>query len=112
MFARSEGNPFFMIELLRPWLGLTRPEPEEQLRLSGIALDLVRERLSALPPASRMVLSAAAVIGHDFDLGLLSRVTERSARYDLLEALDSSMANETMIARPVTHPAPTRSSTS
>jgi DNA-binding winged helix-turn-helix (wHTH) protein len=96
VFARSEGNPFFMVELLRPWLGLTRPEPE-QLRLSGIALDLVRERLSALPPASRMVLSAAAVIGHDFDLGLLSRVTERSAG-DLLEALDSSLANETVVA--------------
>jgi DNA-binding winged helix-turn-helix (wHTH) protein len=96
VFARSEGCPFYMIELLRPWLGLTPPQPE-QLRLSGLALDLVRERLSALPEAARVVLSAAAVIGHDFDLGLLSRVTERSAG-ELLEALDSSLANETIVA--------------
>jgi DNA-binding winged helix-turn-helix (wHTH) protein len=96
VFARSEGCPFYMIELLRPWLGLAPPLPE-QLRLSGLALDLVRERLSALPEAARVVLSAAAVIGHDFDLGMLSRVTERSVG-DLLEALDSSLANETIVA--------------
>jgi eukaryotic-like serine/threonine-protein kinase len=96
VFARSEGNPFFMIELLRPWLGLPAPEPE-QLRLSGLALDLVRQRLAALPEAARSVLSAAAVIGHDFDLGLLSAVTGRGPD-ELLEALDSSLANDTVVA--------------
>jgi DNA-binding winged helix-turn-helix (wHTH) protein len=96
VFARSAGNPFFMIELLRPFLGLPAPEPE-QLRLSGLALDLVRQRLAALPEAARSVLSAAAVIGHDFDLGLLSAVTGRGPD-ELLEALDSSLANDTVIA--------------
>jgi DNA-binding winged helix-turn-helix (wHTH) protein len=96
VFTRSQGNPFFMVELLRPWLGQPLPEPE-QLRVSGLVLDLMRQRLTALPDAARSVLAAAAVIGRDFDLGLLSRVTERSAG-ELLDALDSSLANDTVIA--------------
>ncbi len=96
VFARSEGNPFFMVELLRPWVGHAGPIAPEQLELSGLALDLVRQRVQALPEAARSVLSAASVIGHDFDLGLLSHVTERS-HDELLEALDDSLANDTVI---------------
>jgi DNA-binding winged helix-turn-helix (wHTH) protein len=99
VFARSEGNPFYMVELLRPWAfgrtHETRPEPE-QLALSEFALDPMRQRLSRLPYDARQVLSAAAVIGHDFDLGLLSQVTQRGAD-ELLEALDGSLANETIV---------------
>ena len=96
VYARSEGNPFCMVELLRPWAGLTAPLPE-QLRYSGLALDLVRQRLADLPEHSRSALATAAVLGHDFDLGLLSRVTERSAD-QLLAALDDSLANGSIVA--------------
>ena len=98
VFERSEGNPFFMIELLRPWAGMAQPRPE-QLQVSGAALELVRERLQNLPDVSRDVLSAAAVIGQSFDLGLLSHITERPA-YELLEALDDSLANDTIVPSP------------
>lgn len=96
VFERSEGNPFFMIELLRPWLGSTQPRPD-QLQMSGAALDLVRHRLRNMPRVSVAVLSAAAVIGQTFDLGLLSEVTQRPAD-ELLEALDESLANDTVVA--------------
>ncbi|MEY4576996.1 MAG: hypothetical protein RL701_1699 [Pseudomonadota bacterium] len=96
VLARSEGNPFYMVELLRPWIGEALPQPA-QLRLSGIALDLVRQRLADLPPETRDVLSAAAVVGHDFDLGLVSQITGRDAG-SLLEALDGSLANDTVVA--------------
>jgi DNA-binding winged helix-turn-helix (wHTH) protein len=96
VYTRSEGNPFFMVELLRPWAGRTGAKLDpEQLQLSGLALDLVRQRVQELPELSRKVLSAAALIGHDFDLGLLSHVTERESD-ELLEALDSSLANDTL----------------
>jgi DNA-binding winged helix-turn-helix (wHTH) protein len=95
VFERSEGNPFFMVELLRPFVGSGEPTPE-QLKVSAPALELVRERLRDLPEVSLEVLSAAAVIGHDFDLGLLSYVTERSP-HELLEALDGSLANDTIV---------------
>jgi DNA-binding winged helix-turn-helix (wHTH) protein len=96
VFTRSEGTPFFMVELLRPWEGRSGPIDPEQLQLSGLAQELLRERVQALPSDSRKVLSAAAVIGHDFDLGLLGHVTERSPD-ELLEALDGSLANDTVI---------------
>ncbi|HKP57065.1 MAG TPA: AAA family ATPase [Polyangiales bacterium] len=96
VYTRSEGNPFFMVELLRPWLGRSGAKLDpEQLQLSGLALDLVRQRVQELPELSRNVLSAAALIGHDFDLGLLSYVTERESD-ELLEALDGSLANDTL----------------
>jgi DNA-binding winged helix-turn-helix (wHTH) protein len=99
VFTRSEGNPFFMVELLRPWEGRSGPIDPEQLQLSGLAQGLLRQRVQALPEDSRKVLSAAAVIGHDFDLGLLGHVSERSPD-ELLEALDGSLANDTVIPSP------------
>ncbi|HKU44725.1 MAG TPA: AAA family ATPase [Polyangiales bacterium] len=96
VFSRSEGNPFFMVELLRPFIGAQAPRPE-QLRLSALALDLVRQRLRNLPDTTHDVLGAAAVIGRNFDLALLSRVSEREPG-ELLDALDDSLANETVIA--------------
>ena len=95
VYTRSEGNPFFMVELLRPWAGRANALDSEQLQLSGLALDMVRQRVQELPAVSRNVLSAAAVIGHDFDLGLLSFITDRN-HDELLEALDSSLANDTV----------------
>ncbi|HKP59732.1 MAG TPA: AAA family ATPase [Polyangiales bacterium] len=95
VFSRAEGNPFFMVELLRPFLGLPAPRTE-QLRLSGVALELVRQRLRSLPESTREVLGAAAVIGRSFDLGLLGRVSAREPD-ELLHALDDSLANETIV---------------
>jgi DNA-binding winged helix-turn-helix (wHTH) protein/tetratricopeptide (TPR) repeat protein len=100
VFVRSEGNPFYMVELLRPFMGhghgQSAPSSAE-LRFPGLALDAMRKRLTTLPEDSRAALSVAAVIGHDFDLGLLSRVTGHNADR-LLEELDSSLANETIVA--------------
>ena len=95
VYARSEGNPFFMIELLRPFMGGDVPSPEE-LQVSSATRGLVRDRLAHLPEDAREVLSAAAVIGHDFDLGVLSFVSNRPP-HELLEALEDSLANDTVV---------------
>ena len=86
VFAKSEGNPFFMVELLRPFRRSAPPRPDE-LALTGPALDIVRERLRSLSPEATALLSAAAVVGRDFDLGLLTYVSQMDpqAILDLLE---------------------------
>ncbi len=87
VFAKSEGNPFFMVELLRPFWRSAAPRVDE-LALSGPALDIVRQRLRTLSPETTALLSAAAVVGRDFDLGLLAYVSELDPQVllDLLEA--------------------------
>jgi DNA-binding winged helix-turn-helix (wHTH) protein len=96
IFARSQGNPFFMVELLRPFVGNDAPEPA-QLHFGGLALDVVRERLEHLPSSTRSVLGEAAVIGRDFDLGLLRSLGDRSPEA-VLEALDPAIVNDTLVA--------------
>lgn len=98
LFARSRGNPFFMVELLKPFVGREPPEPR-QLHFSGLVLDVVRERIESLPSATRALLAQAAVIGQDFDLGLLRQVGDLSSEA-VLEAIDPAIVNETLTASP------------
>jgi predicted ATPase len=95
VYTRSEGNPFFMLELLRPWADTHAPEPA-QLGLSDLALDLVRQRWRALPLATVEVLSTAAVVGRSFDLGFVAQVVGRGAD-DVLDALEPALAQGTVV---------------
>jgi DNA-binding winged helix-turn-helix (wHTH) protein len=101
VFAKSEGNPFFMVELLRPFWRSAPPRPDE-LALTGPALDIVRERLRALSPETTALLSAAAVVGPDFDLGLVGYVSERDPQtlLDRLEAARETSAIRAQSERP------------
>jgi DNA-binding winged helix-turn-helix (wHTH) protein len=95
VFGRSQGNPFFMVELVRPFVGNPAPEPT-QLQFAGLVRDVVRERLEHLPLETRALLSQAAVIGKDFDLGLLTHVGKRTTE-EVLEALDAAIVSETLV---------------
>ncbi len=96
VFERSEGNPFFMVELVRSAaehdgaerLALTLPEP---------ALELMRQRVRKLDLQARGLLSCAAVIGRSFDLGLLGAVTGQPLGA-LLEQLDEALAGDVLVA--------------
>jgi len=101
VFAKSEGNPFFMVELLRPWIDGPTPAASE-LTLSGYALDIVRQALRRLDALSREVLSAAAVVGRSFDLGLLATVTRRSGE-QLIEILEDAMTSHVIVAARESH---------
>jgi DNA-binding winged helix-turn-helix (wHTH) protein len=98
VYKKSEGNPFFMVELFRPWVGSKRPEPGE-LALSGLALDLVRQRFSNFTTETRTALAAGAVIGRNFDIGLLGHVVERNSD-TLFNALEEALVNDTIVASP------------
>lgn len=94
----TAGNPFFAGELLRHLTetGAIVQADGGQWRLAGTLAELglpqsVREvigrRVERLGPAARTTLSAAAVIGRDFDLDLLMRVLGGS-QDELLDLLE------------------------
>jgi DNA-binding winged helix-turn-helix (wHTH) protein len=96
VFATSAGNPFFMVELLRPFRNAPPPSVDE-LVLTGPALDIVRQRLRTLGPQAARLLSAAAVVGSDFDLGVLGYVAELDPR-SLVDTLETPRKTSTILA--------------
>lgn len=98
VYDKSEGNPFFMVELSRGLLHQGRPDIDA-LSVDSAALDLIRQRVAQLDAEALGVLSAAAVIGRSFELPLLQQVTERSSAA-LMAGLDEAIAAEVVVAAP------------
>jgi class 3 adenylate cyclase len=83
----TNGNPFFAREILRnlaetaavvegeggEWRAPSGIDPEQ---LPDSVLDVVRQRVDRLGADVHRTLSAASIIGRDFDLALLSRVVD------------------------------------
>jgi class 3 adenylate cyclase/tetratricopeptide (TPR) repeat protein len=102
IYRETDGNPFFVSEVLRNLTetGAIRQDAEGRWvagdSLDAIALpDSVREVIGArvlrLGKDAGRVLSVASVIGRDFDLDLLARVT-RTSDDELLDILDAAAA--------------------
>jgi DNA-binding winged helix-turn-helix (wHTH) protein len=89
---KSEGNPFFMVELSRQLRVAERADPK-LLTVPAAALDLVRQRVAGLDEEARGVLSCAAVIGRSFELPVLQAVTGRDLS-TLMASLDRAIAAE------------------
>ncbi len=95
----TEGNPFFAQEVLRHLAesGALRREggrwtadrPLAELGIPEGVRDVVGKRLSRLSDAANQALRAAAVIGREFELGVLEAVAELP-RDALLDALDEA----------------------
>ena len=93
---RSEGNPFFVEELLHD----VGAEADWDLAAGGVpdsVRDLLGRRLRGLGDDCRQVLSVAAVAGRDFELDVLERVLDhpRDRLIDLVEeAIDADVLVE------------------
>jgi DNA-binding winged helix-turn-helix (wHTH) protein/tetratricopeptide (TPR) repeat protein len=98
LFEKSEGNPFFMAELVRSLAGRERPDPSA-LAVPDAALALIRQRVRRLPGEVHEVLCAAAVIGRSFELPLLASVLERDASA-IMPLLDDAIDAELVVAAP------------
>jgi class 3 adenylate cyclase len=106
LHEETGGNPLFLEELLRHLVETDRlpvDETEAPERIDVTALDLpagvrdvVARRLRRLPSNVNDVLSAAAVVGVEFDAGLVARATRQPAG-EVLEALDQAI--EARLAR-------------
>ncbi|MSQ15368.1 MAG: hypothetical protein EXR50_05850, partial [Dehalococcoidia bacterium] len=99
MYKQAEGNPLFIQEALRYIVEegmMTRQDGRWQ---SGDALamsipeglrDVIGKRLSRLSPECNRLLTVAAVIGRDFDLGILSRMVNTDEE-SLLTSLEEAV---------------------
>jgi len=93
---RTAGNPLFVRELARVIAGQWQREGSiqpEDVKLPAAVKDIISQRLQALPALSHSVLDAASVIGEEFTLPVLQRVT----------ALDSTLVLEGLQAARLAH---------
>lgn len=88
VYEKSEGNPFFMTELSRQLRDLDEPRPEA-LAVPDAALDLLRQRVAQVNEKTRGMLSACAVLGRSFELGMLAELVRCDADA-LVEDLDAA----------------------
>jgi len=104
---RAQGNPFFLIECVRVLVdqgaltgavGGMHPGIPTMRRLPDTVQALLAARTDRLEPETRDVLRAAAVIGHTFDVGLLSALTGRAVPTLPLTGLaDAGLIDETRL---------------
>ena len=93
LHARTEGNPFFLIQLVRLLASegaLGQAEAVAAAQVPAGVRDVLRRRLDRLPEATNALLRVAAVVGRRFDLGVLTAVTD----YDedrTLEAVEAAL---------------------
>lgn len=84
----TDGNPLLLTEILSESWAAGIPSPA-RLQLPETSLDRLSRPLGQLPAHLRTALGEAAVLGRDFDLVLLRRISELSAEA-LLDALDQA----------------------
>ncbi len=97
----TEGNPFFVTEMLRHLGETGQIYQDEQRRyvlrstlaeldLPGSVRDVVERRIALLGPQSEKTLQVAAVMGREFDMDVLAAVTDRSEE-DVLDELEAAV---------------------
>jgi DNA-binding SARP family transcriptional activator len=89
---RTQGNPFFAVEILRllPERGdLDDVDAVRQAVPSGVR-EVIRQRLQLLPASTAGVLATAAVLGRDVDLVTLAAATSTPVA-DLLDQLEPAI---------------------
>jgi tetratricopeptide (TPR) repeat protein len=103
IYRETDGNPFFVIEVLRHLTetGAIYRDPSgrwvaiaslEESALPDSVRMVIGGRVGRLGHAAQQVLSLAAVIGQDFDLDVLARASGESED-DVLDALDRATAS-------------------
>ena len=87
IIAKTEGNPFFVEEIVQALLeqgilirnGAAHPAGSlDQIKLPATVQGILAARIDRLPAGEKALLQTLAVIGADFPLGLVRRVTEKA----------------------------------
>jgi class 3 adenylate cyclase/tetratricopeptide (TPR) repeat protein len=90
---RTEGNPFFVEEVVRNLKG------GGELGVPQSVKDLLLRRLRGLGESARRALAAAAVLGSEFELGVLEQVIGSSGE-ELLEVMEQALAGRVLVESP------------
>jgi DNA-binding SARP family transcriptional activator/class 3 adenylate cyclase len=89
LLTETQGNPFYVGEILRHLSETeagTVPVPES-------IRDVISRRLSRLAPSTQLAMATAAVVGAEFEFGVLERLGGAAGDPDeLLDALDEAIA--------------------
>jgi tetratricopeptide (TPR) repeat protein len=104
VYRETEGNPFFVMEVVR--LLLT----DERFQHLGAITDwsipipqgvrqVIGRRLDRLSPECNRVLTIASVVGREFSLHILERVADLSG-HSLLETLEEAVAARVIVEMP------------
>ena len=102
LYRETDGNPFFTNEILRHlaesgviyerddgrWIA--QVDFRAQARLPTSVREVIGRRVARLSEETEQTLRTAAVIGRDFDLDLLARVTDQSEEH-ILDLLDAAL---------------------
>ena len=104
LHALTEGNPFFVHEVLRLLADDSGEQPGEQrwrAELPRRLREVIGLRLSRLPPPAQRLLALASVIGREFGVAVLEQVAglPRAELLRLLEAAtDARLLRETAVS--------------
>jgi tetratricopeptide (TPR) repeat protein len=109
VYAETEGNPFFVGQVLRHlvesgavvqadgrWV---RTATADRIGIPEGVREVISRRLAALDDESNDILAVAAVIGRDFDAELLTEATEVDAE-GVLDALETAEEGRLVEATP------------
>ncbi|MBV9463329.1 MAG: AAA family ATPase, partial [Verrucomicrobiae bacterium] len=111
LHARSRGNPFFIVELLRTVIdgGAVRyedgrveydPARLEQVDLPENIVEAVLRRIEDVPAEDMQILSFAAVMGKHVDLGLLGQLSGRPLE-EILGSVENGIRHQILTRDPV-----------
>ena len=106
LYEETEGNPLFMVEMLRLLALEARPrdsqEGRAELAIPESVQDVIARRFRHLSAETNRVLALASVLGRECRLDALARLAELSEG-DLLDSLDDAMSQRILTAPPGTN---------
>ena len=98
LYAHTEGNPFFMTEVIRLLSESGKLTAEhigtpEGVRVPASVREVIGQRLNRLSELCNQVLTTASIIGREFELKLLSNLIEDITEDRVLEAVEEALAS-------------------
>nr|AGS49804.1 hypothetical protein [uncultured bacterium esnapd16.1] len=91
LWARTEGHPFFLRELVKLLTGERRLDQPHTAPVPVPVREVVLRRIARLPPAAAELLCVAAIAGRHFDIEVVAEAASVGIEA-ALEALDAAVA--------------------
>jgi len=87
LYQETEGNPLFVVEVVRSGYLMEKPGVKDQISIPPKVQAVIENRLAFLSPSTREITNLAAAVGREFNFDLLSRA-EDIEEEGLLQGLD------------------------
>ncbi|MGH7962389.1 MAG: ATP-binding protein, partial [Candidatus Binatia bacterium] len=104
VYQKTEGNPFFVDEVVRVLAAEGALERTDRVTPSDFPLpqgvrEAVRRRLAPLPKTCIEILTVASVVGREFDLASLQQARNLQPK-ELLQVLSAALASGVIVPNP------------